>query len=68
MVVGTGPDNFVDISILRVDAGGAPGGAVVQGRVRRGAAPAPKVFTNMSSILVLASDGGNTDEHQGEGE
>ena len=65
MVVGPGPYSLVDISIVRVDAAGAPGGAF-QGVPLRNSRAAP--FVMVPIILVLAGDGGHTDEHQDQGE
>ena len=55
--VGTGPDNFVDISVVGVDAAGASGGAP-QGVILRysRAAPLYRRIQLRSSVLVLAND------------
>ena len=65
MVVGTSPDNFVDVSIFRVDAAGAPGRAHQElSQIRA----APFIEKRGGIFLVLANDGRNADGEEDEGE
>jgi len=62
--VRTGPDDFVDISIVFMDTGGAPGGAPFDGRLWVRTAP----FIELCCGIILSGDGGHADGQQDEGE
>ena len=64
MYVRTGPDDFVDISIVFMDTGGAPGGAPFDGRLWVRTAP----FIELCCGIILSGDGGHADGQQYEGE